>query len=116
MNKILTAFLAQAKTSQTFWALQDKESEDWVILDSVNFEDTEVMPLWSDKALAQSHCIEEWREYSPAEISVADWLEFWIEDLKEDNIVIGIDWQGEEEYLELDLADFSQAIAEIEAL
>jgi hypothetical protein len=112
----LATFLAEAKASQTFWALQDQTSEGWVILDSINFENTDVMPLWSNKGLATTHCIDEWQDYTPVEISVADWLEFWVEDLAQDNIMIGVNWQGEDEYLELELADFSQKLAEIESL
>jgi hypothetical protein len=47
-------------------------------------------------------------------ISVGDWLEFWVEDLAADNVMIGVDWQGED-YLEMELAEFSQQLAEIEA-
>jgi len=112
----LTALMADIKPTQVFWALQDKESEDWVVLDSVNYEKTEVMPLWSSESLATLHCSDEWQHYIPTEITLADWLEFWIEDLKEDNIVIGINWPVEGDCTEVELSEFSQALAEIEAL
>ncbi|MDP5039771.1 MAG: DUF2750 domain-containing protein [Paraglaciecola sp.] len=115
-NTHFSAFLAEVKTSQVMWALQDGASEGWVILDSINFENTDVMPLWSNKTLASSHCVDEWQDYTPVEITVADWLEFWVEDLAQDNIMIGVNWQGEDEYLELELADFSQKVAEVEKL
>ncbi|GHE92039.1 DUF2750 domain-containing protein [Thalassotalea profundi] len=114
-NTTLSAFLAECQTSQTLWALQDKASEDWVVLDSINFEDSEVMPLWSSKSLAQAHCIDEWANYIPCEISLADWFEFWVEDLNEDNVIVGVDWQNDDEFLEMELADFTQALAEIES-
>ena len=87
-KKVLAEFLAQAKPEQQFWALQDTKSEDWVVLDSLNYEETEVMPLWSTEALATKHCTEEWVDYKAAVISLADWLEFWVDDLLEDNIVV----------------------------
>ena len=108
-------FIATAKLTQQFWALHDQASDGWVILDSINFENTDVMPLWSKESLAKSHCNDEWQDYVPVKISVADWLEFWVEDLAQDNIMIGVDWQADEEYLEVELAEFSQKIAEIEA-
>lgn len=108
-------FMAQVKNTQILWALQDKTSEGWVILDSINFEETDVMPLWSNAELAKEHCIDEWADYVPKAITVSDWLEFWIEDLAEDNVVIGIEWRDGGEYLEVDLADFSQMLAEVEA-
>lgn len=112
----LKSFLNQIKENQIIWALQDKASEDWVVLDSINFEDTDVMPLWSTEALAQSHCIEEWAEYIPVAITVADWMEFWVEDLLEDGVIIGLDWQENEDCFELELAEFTQSLAAVETL
>jgi hypothetical protein len=121
-STVLNTFLSDVKDTQSFWALQEKSGEDWVVLDSINFENTEVMPLWSNEALAKKHCIDEWQEYVPTKITLRDWLEFWLEDLSEDNVIVGINWQEEStsavenEYLELDLAEFSQSLAEIETL
>lgn len=115
-NSTLEDFLAQAKPTQMLWALQDKVSEDWVVLDSIAYENTDVMPLWSSAELAQPHCIDEWADYSPCEISLSDWLEFWVEDLSPDAVIIGVNWQGDDEYLEMELADFTQALAAIESL
>jgi hypothetical protein len=123
----LTTFLADVKNKQSFWALQEKSGEDWVVLDSINFENTDVMPLWSTEELAQVHCVDEWEDYVPTKITLSDWLEFWLEDLSEDGVIVGINWQEEvadpeddvkteNEYFELDLAEFSQSLAEIEVL
>ena len=115
-DKILKEFLTQVKPEQTFWALQDTQSEDWVVLDSLNYEETEVMPLWSTAERATQHCTEEWSDYKAAAISLADWLEFWVDDLLEDNIVIGLNWLGEENDIEVDLPEFTQNLVDIEAL
>lgn len=113
-NSTLNDFLAQVKPSQLLWALQDKASKDWVVLDSIAYENTEVMPFWSSAELAKLHCIDEWSNYIPCEISLSDWLEFWLEDLNQDGVIVGVNWQGDDEYLEMDLADFTQALAAIE--
>ncbi len=115
-TKTLATFLAEVQPNQAVWALQDKGTSDWVVLDSINFEETEVMPLWSSSDLAQQHCCDEWQGYTPAKITLADWLEFWITDLNEDGVSVGIDWPVEGECTELELSDFSQALAEVEAL
>lgn len=109
-------FMADVQSSQTLWALQDQASEGWVVLDSVNFENADVMPVWSNVELAKKHCVDEWENYIPKAISISDWLEFWVEDLAEDNVLIGVQWRDGGEYLELELADFSQLVAEIETL
>ena len=115
-REILAEFLSQAKTSQSLWALQDKDSEDWVVLDSPNFENAEVMPVWSSKALADVHCIQEWQDFVPSEISLADWLDYWVEDLQDDDVVVGVNWAEEGDIVELEVADFSQAVSSIQAV
>lgn len=115
-HEILKKFLVDTKPMQQIWALQDKISEDWVVLDSPSFEETEVMPLWSTAVLAQQHCIDEWRDYVPVAISYADWFEFWLEDLNEDGVIIGVNWQGDDQCLEMELADFCQALSTVESL
>ncbi len=115
-NPTQSQFFADVKPNQVVWGLQDKTGEDWVICDSAQFENTDVMPLWSSESLAQRHCCDEWKDYQPAAISVADFLEFWVDDLNEDGVMLGINWQGEDDCLEIDLVEFSQSLAEIEAL
>lgn len=115
-TSVLAHFVQSVKESQSIWALQDKATEDWVVLDSINFENTEVMPTWSSQALAQMHCIEEWKDYIPASISIAQWMEFWVEDLLEDGIIIGVDWDGVDSCVEVELPEFTQALAEVESL
>lgn len=112
----LSIFLTTVKPTQTLWALQDKKSEDWVVLDSLQFEETDVMPLWSSEALAQAHCVEEWKDYIATAITMADWFEFWVDDLLADNVVIGINWGDEAGDAEVDLAELTQSLTEIEAL
>lgn len=112
----LSTFLESVKPTQTLWALQDKKSEDWVVLDSLQFEETDVMPIWSSQDLAQVHCIEEWENYTATAISLADWFEFWVDELLADNVVIGINWGDEAGDVEIDLAELTQSLTEIEAL
>ena len=87
-----------------------------MILDSINFENADVMPVWSSSELAQAHCVDEWHDYVPRAISIGDWLEFWLEDLAEDNVLVGVEWRDGGEYLELELTEFSQMLAKLEKL
>jgi hypothetical protein len=115
-TQVLESFLIDIKATQLLWALQDKCSNDWVVLDSPTFENTDVMPVWSSKSFAQLHCVDEWQDYQPCQISLADWFEFWLEDLNEDGVIIGINWQGDDDCVELELSEFSQSLASVESL
>lgn len=110
---IIKKFMAEIKPSQMLWALQEPTTDDWVVLDSINFENTDVMPLWSTESSAKAHCVEEWAEYQPAQISIGEWMEFWIEDLNQDGIIVGLDWT-DAECVEIELAEFTQHLSEIE--
>ncbi|GAB2996924.1 DUF2750 domain-containing protein [Psychrosphaera aestuarii] len=112
----INEFFEEVKATQMIWALHDKDSEGWVIVDSIQFEDTDVILLWSRESIAQKSCTEEWASYTPTQISVAEWLEFWVEDLSQDNIIVGLDWQDDGECPELELGEFSQRIADLEKL
>lgn len=116
MNAIFEKFLTTVKPTQLLWALKDPTSDNWVILDSLNYEDSEVMPLWSTKSNADVHRTDGWEDYECASITIADWLEFWVEDLINDNVIIGIDWLGKETDLEMDLQDFTHGIATLESI
>lgn len=116
MSETVKEFLKEVQATQMIWALNEKESDGWVIVDSMKFEDTDTILLWSTESQAQAACTEEWANYVPTQISVADWLEFWFEDLNEDGVIAGIDWQGGDELEEVDLGEFTQAIADIEKL
>ncbi|MGS2719985.1 DUF2750 domain-containing protein [Paraglaciecola aestuariivivens] len=106
----------QVKSNQTLWALQDSATQGWVVVDSESFENTDLMPLWSDPSLAKQHCVDDWSNYEVSEIPLAEWLEYWVEDLAEDGVMIGLNWPlSGEQNSEMKLAEFSQQLAQIES-
>ncbi len=111
----LSQFIDNVKEHQQVWGLQDDSGEGWVVCDSSEYEDTDVMPLWSDQALAQSHCTEEWVNFAPVAISLEELLEFWIEDLNEDGVLIGIDWRAEQECPEVEPVELAKFLVDVEA-
>ncbi|MBU2882993.1 DUF2750 domain-containing protein [Psychrosphaera sp. B3R10] len=116
MSDVTAEFFKEVKATQMLWGLHDKANDGWVVADSSNFENAETMPLWSTESMAQKCCVDEWSDFVPTQISVAEWLEFWFEELKEDDILIGLDWEDNGPCEELEVVDFTQEVAEIEAL
>ncbi|KFZ36702.1 hypothetical protein HR45_14680 [Shewanella mangrovi] len=115
LSAVLSSFLKNIEETQTLWALQDESGEGWVVCDSTMYEDTDVMPLWSTEEMAAKQCNDEWQDFTPTPISVEEFLEYWVEDLNEDGVTIGIDWQGDENCEELEPVEFAKTLAEIEA-
>lgn len=102
-------FIDQVKADNVMWGL--RFGDEWVVCDSTEFEDTEVMPVWSTKAEAQAQCVDEWAQYEPFEITLAEFLEVWVEDLSEDGVRIGPNWNEELDGIELDVLEMVKEFA-----
>ncbi len=113
-NSVVTEFIANIKESQTLWGLQDKAGEGWVVCDSSEYEETDVMPLWSAKEKAQEHCTQEWQDYQAVEITLNDFLEYWVSDLNDDGVLIGVDWLSDEDCLEADPIVLAKELVDVE--
>ncbi|USD35680.1 MULTISPECIES: DUF2750 domain-containing protein [Ferrimonas] len=93
-----------------FWGLT--KGEEWVICDSAQFENADVLPLWSSESAAREHCVDEWEEYDVAMIPLEDFFEIWLNELNQDGVLIGCDWQlslDGEEIDAMELAKLYQA-------
>lgn len=113
----LQVFVDNSKASQTIWALQDPQTDDWVVCDSVEYSDTDVMPLWSNEAGANAYCTQEWQGYKAVAITVDDYLEHWVSDLNYDGVLVGLDWQVEQDFsVESDPIEVAKAFADYESL
>lgn len=114
MQPTTKQFANDIKETQCFYGLQDSTAQEWVIVDSTKYEEQDALLLWSSHDAAKAHLTEEWKDYVVSEISVADWLEFWVDDLSQDNVVIGVNWLDESEHDEASLTEFTQALIEVE--
>ena len=54
-------FIEEVRESGQVWGL--RYGEDWVVCRSAEFEDADVMPLWSAEGDARLHCVDEWADY-----------------------------------------------------
>lgn len=113
----LQSFVDISKSTQVIWALQDSQTQDWVVCDSAEYSDTDVMPLWSSEADAMAYCTDEWAGYQAVAISVEDYLEHWVSDLNYDGILLGINWQVDDSFcVEVDPIDVAKAFADHESI
>ncbi|UCX04683.1 DUF2750 domain-containing protein [Shewanella sp. HL-SH8] len=113
-NPTLTSFIESVKKHQIVWGLQDETGEGWVVCDSSEFEETDVMPLWSSEATAKSHCTEEWAEYTAVSITLVDFLEYWVGDLNDDGVLVGVNWESDQECFEIDPIVLAKSLVDIE--
>ena len=103
-------FLDEVRESRVIWALQS--GEDWIVCDSNEYEDTDVLPVWSSEAYAKIHCVEEWAEYKAVSIDLETFFEEWVNDLSNDDVMIGINWNEDLDGVEVEPMDLAKALAE----
>jgi hypothetical protein len=100
----LDLFIQETKQTKLVWGLRNAE-EDWLACDSSQFENSEVMPFWSNQRDAAVHNVEEWAEFSVCEIPLDVFVEDWLVTLAEDGVLIGANWTEALEGDELEPAD-----------
>ncbi|MDX1320943.1 MAG: DUF2750 domain-containing protein [Oceanospirillum sp.] len=106
-------FIEEIRFNGELWGI---ESEDgWVVVDSQEFEETDVIPFWSDKEDAEAHCVEEWADYQVSKVEIEDFVQEWLPELDADGVLVGSNWNAELEGLEIEPLQLAEALAGVDA-
>ena len=100
LNANYQRFIENVLESGQVWGLQSEEG--WVVVDSTEFEESEVMPFWSEEAYAKAHCVGEWEEFKPVAMDIDEFVEDWLVGMAEDGILVGPNWNDDLEGLEVE--------------
>ncbi len=100
-------FVTESQETRLVWTLRNEEGE-WLSVESSEFEDSEVMPFWSNEADAKAQCSDEWAEFFPSELPLDIFLEDWIITLAEDGVLVGLNWNAQLEGVEAEPADVAK--------
>jgi hypothetical protein len=107
-------FIVEAIENGCVWSLEGPDG--WALCGSEQYENTDVMPFWSQEEFARIHCKEDWKEYKPVAIELVEFLEDWLTGMHEDVVLVGINWDSELEGTEMEpldlLQEFDQELAE----
>lgn len=105
-------FIQEAIATGCVWALEGEEG--FALCPSVDNDEIDVMPFWSQPEFAQVHCRDEWADYKIVPISLEELLDDWLPGMHGDLMLVGVNWNHAMEGLEmepLDLAeDFEQEL------
>jgi Protein of unknown function (DUF2750) len=77
----------------------------------VDFEDTDVMPFWSSQEAALVHCSEEWSDYKPEAIPLDVFCEGWLQEMYDDGVLIGTNWDESLNGPEVEPREILEALA-----
>lgn len=101
-------FISRIQETGMVWGLQAKDG--WAVCPSLEFEKTDVFPFWSEEADAKIHCNEDWAIYTPASITLEEFVENWLPGMHEDEVMVGPNWDAEMSGLEVEPADIAERL------
>lgn len=82
-------FVKKVTDFEEVWSLRDNVG--WATL---GIEEKKFFPVWPKKEFADICISEEWENYYPESIELEEFLDNWIDGLKEDNIRITVMWNN----------------------
>lgn len=85
-------FIERVVASKLVWALKSKAG--WANSSSVDNEEIDVIPFWSDRAYAKACARDDWKNYSATEIPLAEFLESWCAGMVENETLVGTNWDA----------------------
>lgn len=97
------SFMADAIDHGCIWGLEGPEG--WALCSSAKYENTDVMPFWSQPELAQAHCKDEWQGYKVVPVSLEEFLDDWLPGMHKDVYLVGPNWTEDLEGLEVEPLD-----------
>lgn len=109
LNANYQRFIEHLQESGQVWGL--KSPDGWVVVDSTEFEDAEVMPFWSEEAYARQHCVDEWKDFKPVAMDLEEFVEDWLVGMTEDGVLVGPNWNAELDGLEIEPVEIAKLLS-----
>ncbi|QDQ28967.1 DUF2750 domain-containing protein [Chitinimonas arctica] len=113
-------FITRARQSGKVWGLRWKEDgeDKWAYCLSNNTEgdddlesDISVFVFWSDQAYARRHAVAEWAKYVATSIELDEFIEYWLSNMQEEGVLVGVNFNAELAGIELEPAVLAEALA-----
>ena len=102
----LDLFVSETKEHMQVWAMCNEQG--WLICDSAEFENSDVMPFWSTKEQAAAHNVDDWADFEVQAIPLDIFVEDWLLTLAEDQVLVGTNWNAQLAGKELEPADLAK--------
>ena len=85
-------FIKKVVANDEVWGLEGEEG--LAISSSSDNDEQDVIPFWSEEALAQAVAADDWAAFKPSSMSLAEFLENWLTGMHNDELLVGTDWDA----------------------
>lgn len=85
-------FVQKVVAHDEVWGLEGEEG--LAISSSSENEEQDVIPFWSDEDLARAVAADDWAQFKPSAMSLAEFLENWLTGMHNDELLVGSDWDA----------------------
>ena len=86
-------FIERVQDSGEVWGLRCDEG--WAYCASNEYEDTDVLVCWSDRAYAQRHVQGDWSKHTPTAIPLDEFIDRWLQGMDDDGALVGPNWDAD---------------------
>ena len=104
----LDRFIVEAIATGCVWGLEGPDG--WALCPSDKYQETDIMPFWSQPEFAQAVCAGEWAAYKPVALALDEFLEEWLPGMHEDVYLVGVNWDEELAGVEMEPLDLIEEI------
>jgi hypothetical protein len=103
-------FIERARVTGEVWGLLSDGG--WAYCESGEFEDTDVVLFWSDRAAAEKLAEAEWSDHRAVSISLDDFIDRWLCGMDEDGALVGPNWDADLNGFEVDPREIADRLTE----
>jgi hypothetical protein len=107
LDEISLNFIARVRQGGQVWGLRSEGG--WAYCESSEYEETDVLVFWSDRASAEKHSKGEWAGHAAEAIALEEFVEKWLPGMDEDGVLIGPDWDLNLAGPEVEPSDLAEA-------
>ena len=104
-------FIKRVVETKIVWGL--KSEKGWIVSESNEYENRDVMPFWSDRAYAARAAKDEWAEYEPTSIDLDSFIDNWLKGMHEDDVLVGTNWDAHLCGLEIEAIDLAKELIDV---
>lgn len=104
-------FIGQVLETEQVYGLCGPDGE-WAVSPSQDDEERDVLVVWSDEASAAVHQKGEWEYYEPTAIDLEEFVDFWLNGMHEDGVLVGPNWDAQLSGLECPAGEVAERLTE----